>query len=148
MKILYNLNRSNLGSESYRSEITLEDRTAVDDAGGVASPLTVKARNASGDVSQLVANFLATMPTFSRPTMRITRSIDSRSFEEVAVGDVVLVNDNGVAGTYTVKVTTGVAVDVGDVPGSTTGLRAVAPNRAWKWPGTSRTHNTLTSPGR
>jgi hypothetical protein len=94
VKILYARNFNELGSESYASVITLEDKTAVDDAGGIAQPATVKARNASSDVSQLVSNFLATMPMFSRPTIRVARSIDSRFWEEIAVGDVVLWDDD------------------------------------------------------
>jgi hypothetical protein len=84
----------------YLKSLQLEDATAVDDAGGDVKAFTIKARNAYHDfqgtgaaVEALIPEFLAFMPAVARPGRILTRSIDSRLFESIAVGDVVTVSD-------------------------------------------------------
>ncbi len=57
---------------------------------------------------------------------------------------IVLVNDNGLAGTYQVKINTGITVGVGDAAGVQTGLRGVAPNPSR---GEARIHFSLREAG-
>ena len=100
VKIQYNRNFSDLSSDGFQDSLTLEDRTAIDDAGGDGAVVTIKARNTFGQFEQtgaavesLVPPFLAAMPLFSRPQRKVTRSIDARFFEQIGVGDVVLFSD-------------------------------------------------------
>ncbi len=103
-RILFDRDITNLSiNEGYRSEVTLEDSTAVDDAGGAGALVTVKVRNAFGtasgigaNIKALIANFLATMPMFTRPGVRLTRTILPSLVEQVNPGDVVLVTDDHV----------------------------------------------------
>ncbi len=88
------------GADAYRSSITFEDRVAVDDSGGEGRIKTIKARNiyrqfagAGAGVEELAPGYLAFMPVFSRPLRRLTRSISSREFTVISVGDVVTVTD-------------------------------------------------------
>lgn len=101
VKIDYNRDITAVEKNSgYRDTITLEDRVAVDDAGGEGKSITIKARNTYGQfaatgqgVEDLAPGFLSTMPLFSRPAHLLTRTISSRFFEEIAIGDVVLLTD-------------------------------------------------------
>jgi hypothetical protein len=93
------LDRSKDGT--YRSSITIEDKVAIDDAGGEAAAYTIKARNifaqyvATGAaLEQLVQTFIASMTLFSRDMTLVRRSIGSQHFEGLAPGDVVLLTDN------------------------------------------------------
>ena len=101
VKIQFNRDFADLSSDGFRDTITLEDRTAIDDAGGDGAVVTVKARNTFGQFEQtgaaveaLLPAFLAAMPLFSRPARKVTRSIDLRYFESIGVGDVVLFSDS------------------------------------------------------
>jgi len=103
-RILFDRDITNLSiNEGYRSEVTLEDSTAVDDAGGAGAMVTVKVRNAFGtesgigaNIKALIANFLTTMPMFTRPGVRLTRTLLPSLVEQVALGDIVLVTDDHV----------------------------------------------------
>ncbi len=121
----------------YRSSVTFEDKTAVDDSGGDPKTRTIKARNTYGElagtgagIEALTPNFLAILPTFSRPVRRLTRSIDSRYFEGYAVGDAVLITDEFArdpdTGARGVSIRPGIIVrhrwtPGGATPGGTTG---------------------------
>jgi len=103
-RILFDRDITNLSvNEGYRSEVTLEDSTAVDDAGGAGALVTVKVRNAFGtesgigaNIKALIANFLATMPMFTRPGVRLTRTLLPSLVEQVPLGSIVLVTDDHV----------------------------------------------------
>jgi hypothetical protein len=97
VKIQYNRDAS---TGDYLANVTLEDRTSIDDAGGDAQPITLPARNAFSDAANLGAGiqallpgFLAYMPFFSNAVRKLQRSIDSRLFEALFPGDIVTVTD-------------------------------------------------------
>ncbi len=101
VKIEYN--RLGVTSSEYRDSITLQDRAAIDDAGGDDKPVTISLRNtiatigtgASGEaIDAIAANFLSSMPLFSRPMRLITRSLSLMHFESVAPGDIVTFSDS------------------------------------------------------
>lgn len=101
VKVDYNRDLTDVRSSKYLSSITFVDRTAVDDAGGDAAVYTIAAANVYGQfassgagLEQLAPGFLALLPLFSRAMRRSTRSIDSRLWESLSIGDVVLVADN------------------------------------------------------
>ena len=102
VKVEFNRNLLDVTSEDYQKRISFEDQTAVDDAGGVGKLVTIKARNSydvtgipgTGGIAGLLGNFLATLPLFSRPLRKLTRSIDLRFFEGYAPGDYVELTDN------------------------------------------------------
>lgn len=103
VKIYFDRDLADIQNESFRGIITVEDSTAVDDAGGEGRVLTVKSRNTFADntgvgatVKDLTANFVATQPMFSRPGRIITRPISPKLYEQLAVGDVVSVTDSSV----------------------------------------------------
>ncbi len=98
VKIDYDRDFTASKGDQYLKTLTFEDATAVDDSGGTGRPFTIKARNQyqfspSAGYLTLSAGLLATMPMFSRPIRRTTRSISIQHFEAIAVGDVVLVQD-------------------------------------------------------
>ncbi|MGE0403072.1 MAG: hypothetical protein AB7T06_40575, partial [Kofleriaceae bacterium] len=102
-KIFYDRDPANVQSDSFRGILTVEDSTAVDDAGGEGRTLTLKSRNTFADASQVGAslravlgNFVATSPMFSRPQRRLTRSVSPKLFEALAVGDTVTIEDSSV----------------------------------------------------
>jgi flagellar hook capping protein FlgD len=86
----------------------------------------------SADIKLLLFGSTGTTGTFFAP--RSARLFETASQTQVfAAPDtgwygVVLVNDNGLTGTYTVRVVTLPSVGVGDAPRPPTELRAVAPN--------------------
>ncbi len=90
-------------------------------------------RTGSADIKLLLFSSAGTSGTFFAP--RSARQFETTSQYTVYTAPtnawygVVLVNDNGLAGTYTVRVVTGVpATGVGEAPASAAGLRGVAPN--------------------
>jgi len=101
IKILYDRNiLSKSRDAGYRSTIAIEDKVAIDDAGGEAAPFTIEARNVYAQYAQtgaaledLVQLFLASAPLFTRDASLVRRSIASKYFEGLSVGDVVLVTD-------------------------------------------------------
>ncbi len=100
VKVLYNRDFTDLSSDGFRSSLTIEDSTSIDDMGGDAALVTIKAMNTYGDfeatgagIKALAPNFVATMPMFSRPARKLTRSIDPRYFHSISIGDVVLFTD-------------------------------------------------------
>ena len=86
--------------EYFRS-YTIEDQTAVDDKGGGVSPTIIRLRNTFGEfaatgssVSAGLGEFMAHMPSVSRVTREVERSMDHRYFEQLAPGDIVTVADD------------------------------------------------------
>lgn len=102
VKIAYNRDfTSDAKSGTYANVMTLEDRVDVDDTGGEGKSITINARNVYGQfqetgagITTIAPNLLASFPLFSRPKRKSTRSIDIRSYEDVTVGDVVVVSDH------------------------------------------------------
>lgn len=100
VKINYNRDITQLGSDVYQKFLTLEDRTAIDDAGGAGVVCTLNARNTYGQfaatgagIEALAPGFLAMFPLFSRPMSFVRRSITPRFYEQLAPGDCVIVTD-------------------------------------------------------
>lgn len=100
IKIDYNRDFTVSKDGTYQNTVILEDETAVDDAGGDSSPFTIEARNSysqylgtGAGIESLLPPFLAMLPFFSRPARKVTRSIDSRFYEGLHVGDIVIIND-------------------------------------------------------
>ncbi len=100
VKIDYNRDITLGRDGTYTASITLEDHASVDDTGGDAVTMTIKARNTfnqfantGAGIEALAPGFLALLPLFSRPSRRSTRSIDQRFFENIAPGDIALVSD-------------------------------------------------------
>jgi len=100
VKMSYNRSIVEGTDGTFKSTITFEDSVAVDDAGGIGKPFTIELHNTyeefagtGAGIESLAPNFLAMLPLFSRPTRRLTRSIDLRDFEGLSVGDVVLLDD-------------------------------------------------------
>lgn len=92
VKVEYN---RDLTTDDYLNYVSLIDRTSIDDAGGVASPITISARNTYGvEVADVLRNFLTFMPFFSRQIRLVTRSIDLRFYENLSPGDVVTFTDS------------------------------------------------------
>jgi hypothetical protein len=96
-------NRRNVTSDEYRDDITLLDRAAIDDAGGDDRPVTIQLRNTiatvgegatADEIDPIAANFLATLPLFSRPMRLVTRTIALPYFEGMAPGDTVTLSDS------------------------------------------------------
>jgi hypothetical protein len=91
------------------------------------------ARTGSADIKLLLFGSNRTTGTYLVPRSAALFETQSPTWVFTAADTewygVVLVNDNGLAGTYTVRAVTGVpASGVGDAPGSLTGLRGVSPN--------------------
>lgn len=101
VRILYNRDITQmLSDDGYRSSLSLEDRVAIDDAGGEGRSVTIKCRNTYGQyantgagVEELAPGFLSIWPLFSKPMRLFSRSIDSTKFEGLAIGDCVTVSD-------------------------------------------------------
>ncbi len=102
VKIRYNRDATDPQSDAYKSTIRFVDRVAVDDAGGpgAAKVVTISLRNTSQEfdgigqsVESMLPKHLALMPLVSRPARKVTRSIDSRYFLQLGIGDVVLFDD-------------------------------------------------------
>jgi hypothetical protein len=99
-RIRYNRNITKLGSEEYRNYIVFEDRSAVDDAGGEGAVRPLSLRNVYAQFAQtgasiesLMPNYLALMPLISRPANVLARSIDTRYYFRLRLGDIVLLED-------------------------------------------------------
>lgn len=101
VKIQYNrdITDSSAG-DGYMSTVTLEDSTSVDDIGGDVTALTIRAANTYGQhvltgqgVEALIPGYLAMLPLFSRPRKSMSRSLDPRWWEGLAVGDIVDITD-------------------------------------------------------
>lgn len=102
VNIRYNrqLTSSPNGSENYSNTLTIADKAALDDLGGDGPSINIDCRGTFGDFMQtgtnadsLAAGFMATMPYFSRPSNKSSRSIDQRFFEVLTIGSVVTVTD-------------------------------------------------------
>jgi len=103
VKINWNRDITTTGAnkESYAATLTIEDGVSLDDQGGQGSLATLNARNSydqyglGGGIQQLLPGFVAWFPYFSRPIIKITRSVN-QCFFEIAPGDIVSVSDNRV----------------------------------------------------
>lgn len=100
VKIEYDRDITNLSGDDFANVLTLEDRVALDDAGGEGKPFTISARNtysqyvATGaGVAELAPAFLASFTMFSRPIRKTRRSISPKYYEGYAPGDIVLITD-------------------------------------------------------
>lgn len=86
------------GRESrYRASMLLEDCVGIDDGGGdVTKPMTIKLRGTPGvdAAAEVIKGYLATMPTTSRPSKFLQRSLSSKHALELVPGDTVLTSDN------------------------------------------------------
>lgn len=89
-------------SSAFKGHRTVVDRVAIDDNGGTQRIETIRAQNTynqafvgSGGqgVEELLPRFLAIAPFFTRPVRKTRRTIDPRYWEQISVGDVVLVGD-------------------------------------------------------
>lgn len=94
-------NRLSIATEDYKSFLTFEDATAVDDGGGEGKPLTIKARNVYAElvgsgpgIEQIAPDFLAQATLFTRPFRKLSLSIGPALYEQVAPGDVVTITDS------------------------------------------------------
>lgn len=103
VKIYYDRDLTDIQKENFRGILTIEDSTSVDDAGGEGRTITVKSRNTFAENSQvgasikdLLSNYLATSPMFTRPGKIVTRSIGPTLYEKLAVGDTVALTDSSV----------------------------------------------------
>jgi hypothetical protein len=87
---------------AFRKDVNVVDRVAIDDAGGTPAVETVSAQNsysgsflgAGGGIEDLVEPFAAHAALFTHSISIITRPIDSRLWENCAVGDGVMMSDN------------------------------------------------------
>lgn len=124
--------------EYFRS-YTIEDATAVDDRGGGVSPTIIRLRNTFGEfaatgssVSAGLGEFMAHMPSVSRVTREIERSIDHRYFEQLAPGDIVTVDDNfardPLTGVRSVNSRAGFITRISSTPGGPTPQPGGKPN--------------------
>jgi hypothetical protein len=112
-----------IGTEVYHRTVVAEDAASIGDLGR-ALPITLKARNAfsiNGNghgvqrVERLLPDFLAWLPTVSRPVLLIRRTINFSLFENFGVGSIVRVSDNYVRDAETG--TRGISAKVGIVVG-------------------------------
>jgi hypothetical protein len=102
IKVNYNRDITDLTADGgYRDSLTIEDRTAVEDAGGQPRTRTINLANTYGQnvqqgagVEGLKDGFMALAPMMAtRPVRRVSRTIDSRFFEGYSIGDSVLFTD-------------------------------------------------------
>ncbi len=105
IKLNYNRDATKIaagGGDTFLSPpIILEDATSVDDAGGKPTAQSFDCRNVYADadaagqgIRALAAGLLAFMPYFSRPVWKTSRSISLPYYEQLGVGDVVLITDS------------------------------------------------------
>jgi hypothetical protein len=114
----------------YLRSVSIEDQVGADDAGNGATggrSETLKMRNTFAQfantgtsVEALIPGYMATTPMFSGAGRRMTRTIDSRYFEGVSVGDVYQIEDSfardpltGVRGMVRAAVITNHSYDLG-----------------------------------
>jgi hypothetical protein len=93
IKVKYNRDRF---TDQYTNSIAFEDRTSIDDHGGMPAALTITAPSyyTSDPGNDLVfRDFLAMMPFFSRPLRLLTRSISPKHYESLGAGDIVTITD-------------------------------------------------------
>lgn len=102
IKINYDRDITDLTSDGgYKNVIMIEDRTAIDDAGGASKLQTINAVNTYSQnagqgaaIQGLRSAFAAVAPLIAtRAVRRIARTVDSRFFESIAAGDSVLFSD-------------------------------------------------------
>jgi hypothetical protein len=99
-KIDYNRNFAVGRNGDYLKSVQFEDQTAVDDSGGAARTATLKLRNTftqytntGSSVEQGLPEFMVHMPSISRSSRKIARTLAATLFESVAPGDIVTVTD-------------------------------------------------------
>ena len=100
VKIDYNRNFAVGRNGDFLKSVQFEDQTAVDDSGGGAKTATLKLRNTftqytntGSSVEQGLPEFMAHMPSISRTSRKIARTLAATLFETVAPGDIVTVTD-------------------------------------------------------
>jgi hypothetical protein len=99
IKLNYNRDITRTDGE-FRDSITVEDRVAMDDSGGGGKVRTIDLVNtytqdvgAGTGVEDLRDFFVQIAPTFTRNSRLLSRTIDSRMWEQIAVGDTVTITD-------------------------------------------------------
>jgi hypothetical protein len=100
IKIQYNRDFNVPNNGGYRDIAIVADRCAIDNAGRVAKSITISAANtyaqhtgSGAGIDELLPRFKSVAPLFTRPVRIISRTVDPRFYEGLAVGDVVLVSD-------------------------------------------------------
>lgn len=98
VKIRYSRDIANPAGDDYAQNLSFMDETSIDDMGGARNSITINLRNTyrqsmGQSLDSLLSSFLETLPLVSRPARKVTRSIDSRYFWQIAPGDVVLLTD-------------------------------------------------------
>jgi hypothetical protein len=100
VKIDYSRDFGGSRSATYLKSIQIEDQAGTDGSGNTGRTLNLKMRNtfaqyaqAGAAVEELIKEYMAGLPMFSRPSRMISRSIDMRYFETVAVGDICTITD-------------------------------------------------------
>ena len=98
VKIRYSRDISEANGDDYAQNLSFMDETSIDDMGGARNSITINLRNTyrqtlGQSLDSVLAAFFETLPLVSRPARKITRSIDSRYFWQIAPGDIVLVTD-------------------------------------------------------
>lgn len=100
VKIDYNRNFAVGRNGDYLKSVQFEDQTAVDDSGGGAKTATLKLRNTftqytntGSSVEQGLAEFMVHMPSISRTSRKIARTLAATLFESIAPGDIITKTD-------------------------------------------------------
>ena len=98
VKIRYSRDAMDPMGDSYAQNLSFMDETSIDDMGGARNSITINLRNTyrqtlGQPIDSLLASFFDTLPLVSRPARKVTRSIDSRYFWQIAPGDIVLFTD-------------------------------------------------------
>ncbi len=99
-KIDFNRNFSLGRNGDYQKSVQFEDQTAVDDSGGGARTATLKLRNTftqytntGSSVEAGLPEFMVHMPSISRSSRKIARTLSATLFESIAVGDIITIED-------------------------------------------------------
>jgi hypothetical protein len=100
VKIDFNRNFSLGRNGDYQKSVKFEDQTAVDDSGGGARTATLKLRNTftqytntGSSVEAGLPEFMVHMPSISRSSRKIARTLSATLFESIAPGDIVTMTD-------------------------------------------------------
>ena len=100
VKIDFNRNFAIGRNGDFLRSVQFEDQTAVDDSSGGARTATLRLRNTfsqytntGSSVEQGLPEFMVHMPSISRTSRKIARSLAADLFESIAVGDIVTVTD-------------------------------------------------------
>jgi hypothetical protein len=101
IKLQYNRDSAIPDNAGYRNTEIVVDRVAIDDAGRIPKPITISLANtfsqhtASGaGIQDLLPRFMAVAPLFTHPGRRTPRTMTPDLFEQLTIGDTVVVSDN------------------------------------------------------